>query len=69
MALKIESICFFCLLTKKTSKLSDCYKYKTFIELNQEADSHDYHLMCAAVADGCISAEIINVLFLNATHF
>ena len=34
-----------------------------------KADSHKLCLMCAAVADGCISAEMGNFLFFRTTHF
>ena len=34
-----------------------------------KADSHDLQLMHAAAADGCVSAEIGNVLFIRTTHF
>ena len=34
-----------------------------------KADSHTLHLMCAAAADGCVSAEIVNFIFFHTTHF
>ena len=33
-----------------------------------KADSHEQHLMCAAAAYGCISAEIENFLFFCTAH-
>ena len=37
------------------------------IKFNLKADSHELCLMCAAVADGCISAEIENFLSFHTS--